>query len=75
MSEKIRIDVFMNLTCTTEPQLRENLKKALSLEGLTAEVSYKRLSPEEAERLGLKGSPTVIINGKELQPLPQGGFT
>ncbi len=75
MSDKVKIDVFMNLTCPSEPQLRENLEKALSLEGLSAEVSFKRVPPEEAEKLGLRGSPTVIINGQELQPLPQGGFT
>jgi hypothetical protein len=75
MSAHVKIEVYMNLTCSSEPQLRENLERALTLEGLTAEVSFKRIPPEEAEKLGLRGSPTVIINGQELQPLPQGGFT
>ncbi|MGC8966272.1 MAG: thioredoxin family protein [Caldimicrobium sp.] len=75
MGKPIKIEVFMSLTCSSEPQLRENIEKALSLEGVSAEVVFQRLTPEEAERLGLKGSPTVRINGEEIQPLPQGGFT
>ncbi len=75
MSRPIKIEVFMNFSCTSEPQLRENLSKALSLEGLEAEVIYQRISNEEAEKLGLRGSPTVKINGEEIQPVSQGGFT
>lgn len=76
MSKPIKIEVFMNFSCTSEPQLRENISKALSLEGVSAEVIFQRLNDEEAKELGLKGSPTVKINGEEIQPLPSsGGFT
>ncbi|MEZ0344634.1 MAG: hypothetical protein ABWJ99_07555 [Caldimicrobium sp.] len=75
MEKPIKIEVFMNLVCPSEPQLRENISKALFLEGIEAEVIFKRLSDEEAEKLGLKGSPTVRINGEEIQPLPSGGFS
>lgn len=76
MSEKkVKIEVFMNLTCSSEPQLRENLNKALELEGVEAEFIFKRISAEEAEELGLQGSPTIMINGNEIQPIAQRGFT
>ncbi len=75
MKRAIKIEVFMNLTCPSELQLRENISKALSLEGVEAEVTFQRLSNEEAEKLGLRGSPTVKINGEEIQPLPSGGFS
>jgi len=65
----------MSLTCPSEPQLRENIARALELEGVEAEVIFQRLDSETAERLGLRGSPTVRINGEEIQPLPQGAFT
>lgn len=75
MSERVKIEVYMNMSCTSEPKLRENIAKAFELEGVEAEVIYKRLSAEEAEKLGFKGSPTILINGEELQPLPMGNFT
>lgn len=75
--KKIKIEIFMNYACLSEPKLRENLKTAIEIEGLEDEVEiiFKRLPPKEAEKLGLRGSPTVKINGEEIQPISQGGFT
>ncbi len=82
----LRIVCYLSRTCGSEEQLRENIQRALKLiserppEGAQVqepEVIFRRLSTEEAERLGLKGSPTIFINDKEFQPIegqPQGGF-
>lgn len=75
MPEELKIEVFMNMSCTSEPKLKENIERALELEGVKAQVTYRRLSAEEAEKLGLKGSPTIRINGEEVQPIPKGNFT
>ncbi len=52
--EKIKIKVLMNLTRQRELQLREDLEKALALEGLSADINFARLSKEEAEKRELK---------------------
>lgn len=65
----------MNYSCSTESQLRANIERALELEGMIAEVNFKRLSQDVAKNLGLKGSPTIKINGEEIQPIPHGDFT
>ena len=48
--------------------LRENVSQALSLEGVEAEVSYRRIMEVEARDMGIKGSPTVAINGADIAP-------
>lgn len=39
----------MNYSCSTESQLRANIERALELEGMTAEVNFKRLSQDVAK--------------------------
>lgn len=75
MSNLLKIEAFLSTNCPSEPMLKDHIEKALALEGLSAEVTFKRLSGDEAERLGLKGSPTVKINGEEIQPLSEGEFS
>jgi hypothetical protein len=71
----IKIDCYLSKKCGAEPPLRENIAKALSLEGLEARVSFRRLSDVEATLKGLKGSPAIFINGREVQPQELTGFT
>ncbi|RMG05963.1 MAG: hypothetical protein D6726_00295, partial [Nitrospirae bacterium] len=66
---------YMSMTCGSEEALRENISKALQEEGLKAEVNYHRISDEEAKRLGLRGSPSVLINGQDIQPAAVTGFS
>ncbi len=72
--KRVKIEVYLNQHCKSEAQLRENISKALELEGLEAEVTFSRIQDEEAERLKLRGSPTIKINGEEVQPISQEGF-
>ena len=66
----LEIDCYISETCGSEEALRENIRKALELEDRTAKVNIKKISMAEAGRLGLHGSPSVFINGSEVQPSP-----
>ncbi len=71
----IKIDCYLSMTCASEQALKENIKQALMEEAIEAEVNFYRITDEEAERLGLRGSPSVLINGKDIQPAPVTGFS
>ena len=71
----MRIDCYMSLTCGAEEGLRVNISQALDLEGLQAEVRFSRINDMEAARLGLRGSPSVLIDGKDIQPADVAGFS
>lgn len=55
--------------------LREYLGKALELEAAEAEVNFHRISDAEAERLGLRGSPSIFIDGRDIMPGEIPGFS
>ncbi len=65
----MKIDCYMSLQCGSEGILKENVYAALALEGAKADVSFHRIDDKEAGRLGLKGSPSIFIDGEEVQPL------
>ncbi len=71
----MKIDCYISLRCGTENVLRENISKSLELENVSAEVNFYRITEEEARSLGLKGSPSVMINGKDVQPADIEGFS
>lgn len=71
----MNIESYMSLKCGSEKELRQNISQALLEEGATANVNYYRLSDLEAEARGLKGSPTVLINGEPVQPIESEGFS
>jgi hypothetical protein len=69
------IDCYLSMGCASESALRENLNRALELEAVDARVDFRRITDEEAAELGLKGSPSVLINGKDVQPADVQGFS
>lgn len=71
----MKIDCYMSLRCGAEDALRESISKALELEGISAEVNFYRITEEQARALGLKGSPSVLINGEDIQPIDIEGFS
>lgn len=71
----MKIDCYMSLRCGSEDALRENISKALELENISAEINFYRITEDEARMLGLKGSPSVLINGKDIQPIAIEGFS
>ncbi|MFN3479731.1 MAG: hypothetical protein ACK415_05015 [Thermodesulfovibrionales bacterium] len=71
----MKIDCYMSLRCGSEDALRENISKALELENISAEVNFYRITEDEARSLGLKGSPSVLVDGKDIQPADIEGFS
>ena len=71
----MKIDCYLSLACGAEKSLRENIFKALDSEGIQAEVHFYRIDDMKASTLGLRGSPSVLINGKDIQPVDVIGFS
>ena len=55
--------------------MRENITQALAMEKVRAEVNYHRIDDEKAVALGLSGSPSVFVDGREIQPQGKVGFS
>jgi hypothetical protein len=71
----MRIDCYLSSECASEEALRENITRALAIEKIEAELSIHRIDDERAMALGISGSPSIFINGKELQPQGVVGFS
>ena len=71
----MKIDCYLSPECGTEEALRENIIRALKAEHVEADAIFHRIGDEKAITLGLSGSPSVFIDGKELQPLGSKGFS
>ncbi len=71
----MKIECYLSPGCSSEEALRENITRALSLEKIKAEISFNRVDDSRALALGLTGSPSIFINGKELQPQATVGFS
>jgi hypothetical protein len=71
----MRIDCYVSPECASEEVLRENITRASAIEKIEAELCVYRIDDEKAIALGISGSPSVFINGKELQPQGLVGFS
>jgi len=71
----MRIDCYLSPECASEEALRENIKRALDIEKIEADLSLHRIDDNRAIALGVTGSPSVFINGKELQSQGLVGFS
>ncbi len=71
----MRIGCYLSPECASEEPLRENIKKALDIEKIEADVNLTRIDDNKAVALGVSGSPSVFINGKELPPQGMVGFS
>lgn len=65
----MKIQCFVSQGCASREALEANIREALRLEGMEAQVSLSVLSEEEAKRMGIPGSPTVLVEGKDLEGL------
>jgi len=72
---QLSIDCYLSQGCQSEEALKTNIAAALEKEGIKAEVNFHRINNDEASSLGLSGSPSVFINGIELQPSGTTGFS
>jgi hypothetical protein len=71
----MKIDCYLSPGCSSEDALRENITRALTIEKVEAEVNFSRADDATAMALGLTGSPSIFIDGKELQPQGTVGFS
>jgi hypothetical protein len=71
----MNIDCYLSPDCGSEEALRENITQALTMEKVRGEVNYHRINNEEAIALGLSGSPSVFVGGREIQPQGTVGFS
>ncbi len=72
---RIRIDCYLSPECPAEHPLRANIREALEGQGLDAEANFFRVDDQRATYLKLKGSPSIFVNGIELQPIDSDGFS
>ncbi|MFH1702557.1 MAG: hypothetical protein ABIB41_03860 [Nitrospirota bacterium] len=71
----MKIDCYISENCGSEEALRKNIREALTLESVEVEVNISVIDDVKAGSLGLRGSPSVFINGKEIQPVDIVGFS
>jgi hypothetical protein len=71
----MRIDCYISAICTSREPLRKNIDEALGLEAVDAEVVFSIISELQASSLGLRGSPSILINGADIQPVETTGFS
>lgn len=71
----IKIDCYFSMECTSDVLLKKNIPEALASEEIEAEINYHRIDDEEAEKLGLRGSPTILIDGIDPFPSEVTGFS
>lgn len=62
----MKIDCFLSEHCGSYHQLRENIDRAVRELGLQAEVVFHTIYYDDAVRMGVIGSPTIQVNGKDL---------
>lgn len=70
----MKISCYLSQGCSSEGELKANISGALEAEQIEAEVSVQRIDDARALELKLNGSPSVFIDGKELQPQNVVGF-
>jgi len=69
----MRFEVLFFEGCPNHRLAVERAKNALAQESVEAEVAEVRVADEAAAReLGFLGSPTVRINGKDVEPAARG---
>jgi hypothetical protein len=74
-AEIIRIDCYLAQDCASEQALRDNINEALRIETVKAQISFRRVTESEAEKLGLRGSPSVLVDGEDILPSSLSGFS
>lgn len=64
----MKIDCYISEGCSSEGQLRDNLRAALADSSVRPDIQFHRIDEEEAKLKGLMGSPSVLINGVDILP-------
>ena len=62
----MKIDCYLSEHCGSYYQLNDNISRALRELGMDAEVVFHTVFYDEAVSLGITGSPTLRLNGRDL---------
>ena len=63
-----KIDILYHENCSHYPQAIERIKQVLTEEGIDAEINEIQItSEEEAQKHDFSGSPTIRIDGEDLE--------
>jgi hypothetical protein len=65
----VRIEFLYWAGCPSHPEARALLREVLAEHGLAAEVEeHEVTSQDEADRLAFPGSPTIRVDGVDVEP-------
>jgi len=65
----VRIDFLFWRDCPSHPEARELLRDVLQERGVDAEIVEREvLTQDEAEELAFPGSPTIRVDGRDVDP-------
>jgi hypothetical protein len=65
----VRVDFLYWRGCPSHPEARELLGEVLAVRGIEAEVVEREVfSEEEARELSFPGSPTIRVDGRDVDP-------
>ena len=69
----MRIDFLFWRDCPSHPEARELLREVLQERGVDAEIVEREvLTQDEAEELAFPGSPTIRVDGRDVDPAGAG---
>jgi hypothetical protein len=69
----VRIDFLFWRDCPSHPEARELLREVLQERGVDAEIVEREvLTQDEAEELAFPGSPTIRVDGRDVDPAGAG---
>jgi len=69
----MQIDFLYWVECPSHPQAWQRLLGALGALAIEAEVRRAEITTdEEAQRWGVRGSPTILVNGQDIDPAARG---
>lgn len=71
----MKIELYIAKGCASREPLISNLDDALKAEGVRADVQIKPLDALTAVQMKLGGSPSVLINGADIEPTGSIGFS
>jgi hypothetical protein len=71
--EKLKIEILYFASCPTAKDAVANLKAVLKERNLQADIKLIAVETEEkAEKVGFQGSPSIRVNGKDLEGRDEG---
>jgi hypothetical protein len=61
--------------CSSHEAALERLRQVIAAEGVQAEIQVTQVeTDEQAHRLHFTGSPTILIDGQDIDPLPPDAY-